>query len=499
MAELFKLVGTIAIDATDATQKIEAVITAGEDLEKKLIGIGADADSSIGSKSGFAAASVWLGNTITELTRRAAQLGKEFVLSGLKYNAAMEGYEVSFGTLLNGDMEKAKKLMENIKAFALNSPLNVSGVADAALQLLNVGTAYENVIPMLKMLGNLSLGDEGKMGRLATVLSQVMGFGQLYGQEKQQFVNAGVPIYQLLEDYYKIVHGMNPAELNLDEMQKAGKITSEHVLGALQLATMSSEEVLKKYGFSGERTVSFYNAMAAMLPTYTGQTQKAEEQTEIAAGTMVKPYQDKATESVLPAYTKMMEALANKYESDEKNKNAANFLGDFVTGVLDSLTDALNGKYNLTTENEKNLTPFGKFLTGIYSFEDLYNEWRKKDVDPDAENDGSGKRFGNPTEDGAFSTRDDIDLGENSGSGGGGSGRLGLVGTLSNIQATMAALPAQIESAASAGVAEGVGNIAVTGTVTTGNVMLDTGVVVGQLAPRMNLVLGGMNAIGARG
>ena len=542
MADLFTLVGTIAIDATDATQKIEATISAAEGLEGVLNGIGTSAESSLGSSSAFGAASVWLGNTLTELTHRASQLGKEFVLAGLQYNAAMEGYEVSFGTLLNGDVQKAQKLMEDIKAFALDSPLSVSGVSSAALQLLNIGTAYEDVMPMLEMLGNLSLGDASKMDRLAIALSQTMGFGQLYGQEKQQFVNAGVPLYTLLEDYYKIVEGKNTAELDLGEMQKGGQITAEHVLGALQLATMSSEDVLAKYGFDGERAVSFYNAMAAMLPTYTGQTQKAGEQTEITAGALVEPYQDKATEDVLPAYTEFMGAMADKVANDEKNQNFADVVGDFFTGVFGSLTDAVTGKYDLTQENADNLTPFGKLMTGVYDWGEFWGElWQKPDSGSGTDENGSGGgglRWGDPEAGnlggslkqlndnmhdlnmlfassdgmpiGGFSNRGDVNMGD--GTDGNDANVAALASAISSLQAsisslaslesTLAGLPGQIEAAASAGTAAGaaagVGSISITGTVTTGTVMLSTGAIVGSLTPKLDLALGSMYRSAAR-
>lgn len=503
MSELFKLVGTIAIETEDATSKIEAVVTAGEDLEAKLNGIGANADNSIGANSGFAAASVWLGNTITELTRRAAQLGKEFVVAGLQYNAAMEGYEVSFGTLLNGDMEKAKKLMADITAFALESPLNVSGVSAAALQLLNVGTAYEDVIPMLKMLGDLSLGDASKMDRLSVALSQVMGFGQLYGQEKQQFVNAGVPIYKLLEDYYKIVEGMDVEGLDLDSMQRGGNITSEHVFGALQLATMSDEEILAKYGYSGERAVSFYNAMAAMLPTYTGQMQKAGEQTEIAAGAVVSPYQDKATESVLPAYAEMMAALAKKYEDDKTEREKANVLGDFLTNSLNALTDALSGKFDVTVENEENLSPFGKLVAGVYDLDDFLKSLLQIDVDTE-EDDGETGQYNDPdfftytpgeNDSSEFFKWEDYADGLGGNSGGEGGSIPGLIGAVQALIASNQSVKGDVTSA----IAEGLSGVTITGTITTGDVTLDSGTIVGEIAPQVDLKLGTANALASRG
>ena len=70
------------------------------------------------------------------------------------------------------------------------------------------------------------------------------------------------------------------------------------------------------------------------------------------------------------------------------------------------------------------------------------------------------------------------------------------VGGNNSLQGVLAAFAAQVESAAkagsAAGVAEGMSGITVTGTITTGNVTLDSGVMVGQLAPRLDLKLGRM-------
>ena len=75
--------------------------------------------------------------------------------------------------------------------------------------------------------------------------------------------------------------------------------------------------------------------------------------------------------------------------------------------------------------------------------------------------------------------------------GGGKNGTATLPSMLATINSTLSTLPAQVEAAAASGVATGVGNITVTGHVTTGNVMLDGSALVGRLAPRINLALGG--------
>lgn len=65
----------------------------------------------------------------------------------------------------------------------------------------------------------------------------------------------------------------------------------------------------------------------------------------------------------------------------------------------------------------------------------------------------------------------------------------GVIAT--SVQTALASLPNEIKAAAASGVSEGVGNITITGSVTTGNVMLDGSAIVGRLTPALNLSLGG--------
>lgn len=79
----------------------------------------------------------------------------------------------------------------------------------------------------------------------------------------------------------------------------------------------------------------------------------------------------------------------------------------------------------------------------------------------------------------------------------------GTQGSNNSLPGMLSTYAAQVQEAAkagsAAGVAEGMSGITVTGTITTGDVVLDTGVVAGQIAPKINLVLGGLNMVGMRG
>ena len=87
---------------------------------------------------------------------------------------------------------------------------------------------------------------------------------------------------------------------------------------------------------------------------------------------------------------------------------------------------------------------------------------------------GGGRRFGTP------SSRDFEDTDDTGGE---------LAALVSAIQSLIES-NSNMKSDMIAAVNEGISNISVTGTITTGNVMLNTGALVGSLAPKLNLNLG---------
>lgn len=72
----------------------------------------------------------------------------------------------------------------------------------------------------------------------------------------------------------------------------------------------------------------------------------------------------------------------------------------------------------------------------------------------------------------------------------------GAVTVLQTVAESLSTLKADVTAAAKEGCMAGVGSITVTGSVSTGNVMLNTGALVGSLAPKLNLKLGVLNARG---
>jgi len=73
----------------------------------------------------------------------------------VKMSGEFERLAVTFETLA-GSVERAQKLIEDIKTFAATTPLQVGDIQQAATMMLGFGMSIDQVIPKLKILGEAS-------------------------------------------------------------------------------------------------------------------------------------------------------------------------------------------------------------------------------------------------------------------------------------------------------------------------------------------------------
>jgi len=111
--------------------------------------------------------------------------GAAVVGMGVKYNAEMEQYKAGFTTML-GSAEKAESTLAGLKTFAEKTPFELTDLANASTTLLAFGENVDNLMPDLKMLGDISLGNTEKFKGLALVFGQVQSQGRLMGQDLLQ-------------------------------------------------------------------------------------------------------------------------------------------------------------------------------------------------------------------------------------------------------------------------------------------------------------------------
>lgn len=147
-----------------------------------------------------------------------------------KLGIEAEKTKVAFDVLL-GSEEKSAKMLKEMNQFAASTPLEFGDLQNNAKMMLGFGIAQEKVMPNLKMLGDVSMGDAQKLQQLTLAFSQISSAGKMQGQDLLQLINAG---FNPLQEISKMT-GKSMGELR-GEMEK-GQISSEMVTAAFQHAT----------------------------------------------------------------------------------------------------------------------------------------------------------------------------------------------------------------------------------------------------------------------
>lgn len=201
-------------------------------------------------KIGFDATSVkrgldGLGSNVAKFSSSIAKMGVASLAAGLTASgvaivafakgsseaaASMETLETQFGVLLKST-EAAKNMIGEFRKEAIKSPLSVEDYAKAGKTLLAFGMSSEKVMPTLKALGDVSMGNSERFDSLTLAFAQTQAAGRLMGQEVLQFVNAGFnPLQQISKKT-----GQSMVELK--KAMEDGAISADMVAEAFMDAT----------------------------------------------------------------------------------------------------------------------------------------------------------------------------------------------------------------------------------------------------------------------
>lgn len=155
---------------------------------------------------------------------------KEFISHIVTLRGEVESLEVSFNTLL-GSEQKGAAMLSQIREFAVKTPMMLNDLAKGAQTMLAFNIAEEKVMPMLKALGDVSMGDAQKFNSLTLAFSQMSATGKLMGQDLLQMINAGFNPLSVISEKT----GKSIGELK-EEMEK-GKISAQMIEEAFIAAT----------------------------------------------------------------------------------------------------------------------------------------------------------------------------------------------------------------------------------------------------------------------
>ncbi len=156
----------------------------------------------------------------------------------ISMQSEFEKNEVAFGTMLQS-MEKGKILMGQLQKFAAETPLELPTLQSGASQLLQAGIEMENIIPVLRMLGDTASGDAQNLRGMVKAFSDVKQAGRLMGGEVWQFTNAGFnPLQEMAANLAKTLGGdVNKHFTALKQKMEAGQISFNDVVLSFQRAT----------------------------------------------------------------------------------------------------------------------------------------------------------------------------------------------------------------------------------------------------------------------
>ena len=127
--------------------------------------------------------------------------------------------------------EKGRVVLEGINKLAVESPFRSGELVQEAKQLAAFSFKDDQIIPTLRVLGDVASGTGVDMGRLSLALGQVNVIGRLMGQELRQFTNAGVPLIKYL------ALAMGEAEDRVPQLVRQGMVGFNDVAKAMNLMT----------------------------------------------------------------------------------------------------------------------------------------------------------------------------------------------------------------------------------------------------------------------
>lgn len=168
-----------------------------------------------------------IGKTIVGVfsVQQAAAFAKKVV----DVRGEIESLEKSFEILAG--KTQGKKLFGDIKDFAVTTPMAMGDLAKGAQTLLSFNVAANDVMPIMRAIGDIAMGDAQKFNSLVLAFAQMQSTGKLMGQDLLQMINAGFnPLSVISEQTGKSIG-------TLKEEMAAGSISADMITKAFMDAT----------------------------------------------------------------------------------------------------------------------------------------------------------------------------------------------------------------------------------------------------------------------
>lgn len=214
------------------------------------------------------------------MTRVFTTTGLALGAIGVGFNARVETLEAQF-EVMTGSADTARQTIEDLTSFASRTPLQITGLANTAKNLMAFGSTSEEVLGQLQMLGDVAGGQQDKLDSVARAFGRVQAKGKASMEEINMIMEAGIPILAELSD------NLGVTEAELFDLISAGEIGFTDLNQAL--IDLTSE--------GGQ----FNGMMERMSQTTQGKFSTAVDNAKIALGSL--------TESLMPIINDLLDGF----------------------------------------------------------------------------------------------------------------------------------------------------------------------------------------------
>lgn len=215
-----------------------------------------------------------VGRQISNTGKKMSAIGKDLTLRltaplaaaglmSLKSAADIETMTIAFKSML-GSAEKAGEVVKDILDFTAKTPFQMKGVGQAAKQLLAFGVAQKDLIPRLKVLGDIAAGTNAPLSDIAQIFGKIKAKNKAMTEEILQLSDRGIPIIKMLSEEYGI--------------------TGEQVLKAAEKSKISFDIIFKAMTKMSNKGGIFANQMEKQSGTLAGLFSTLKDNVVLAFG-----------------------------------------------------------------------------------------------------------------------------------------------------------------------------------------------------------------------
>lgn len=231
---------------------------------------GGASETASGSLTGAITKANLLTGVISKVGSMALSAAKDFIQTGIRYNAQLEDYTTGFTNML-GSAEAAKAAMDAIQEDAARTPFDVASLTQANQLLISAGENAGYSRKVIMALGDAvsaTSGGNAELSRMAANLQQIANVGKASAIDIKQFAYAGINIYQVLADY-------------------TGKSVQE-----VQNMTISYDLLSQALIAASEEGGRYYNAMSSLSQKQNGITNTLKDNVKQLAGLLTSDLSD---------------------------------------------------------------------------------------------------------------------------------------------------------------------------------------------------------------